>query len=153
MKYLEEYSIRTGDSPNKYISQPEGGKTELVDKNQNTHVFDWDEYGVNPAFISDDTLKKHSPKIKLDAHITGSAKNGPSSSRKNSRAGSTDSSNALISPQVSVTSQESALVNGEAGGLHNRSLDTVDTSVTIDTDNNTPSTSGREVTAAGDDKF
>lgn len=87
MRHLEEYSIKTGDSPNE-ITKHNNNMTSPIDDD----VFKWDKSDiVNLGYVSEDTLERISQKgPKLDAHMNGSSSSF-APPRPQSRAGSTNS--------------------------------------------------------------
>ena len=87
MRYLEEYSIKTGDSPNEIVKHNNNVTSPTDDD-----VFKWDKTDiVNLGYVSEDTLERISQKgPKLDAHMNGSSSSF-ALQRPHSRTGSSGS--------------------------------------------------------------
>jgi hypothetical protein len=108
MHYLEEYSIKAGDSPNGAIvhnnnSQTQGGNS----------VFKWESSDlVNMGYVSEDTLERLSQTVegpKLEAHMNGSSSSY--AQRQSSRAGSTTSRQNSIASAAEVAGSSQDGVN------------------------------------------
>ena len=72
MRYLEEYSIKAGDSPNEAIAHNNNPPQPGADA-----VFKWESSDlVNMGYVSEDTLERLSQTVegpKLEAHMNGSS--------------------------------------------------------------------------------
>ncbi|KAK2151715.1 hypothetical protein LSH36_353g00003 [Paralvinella palmiformis] len=113
MRYLEEYSIKTGDSPNEVIKHNNNTTTPL-----DNEVFKWDQADlVNLGYVSDNTLERISQKgPKLDAHMNGSSSSF-APQRPHSRTGSSGSrpsSMTSLSQSIGADSSRLKTVSGKS---------------------------------------